>query len=78
MFINAQVVAPSTDRTFTQIDLFPTILEALGIHIKGHKLGLGTSVFSNEKTLSEKYTTQELEHELSKKSRLYNSLVYGY
>ena len=61
-------------RTFTQIDLFPTILEAAGFNIKGHRLGLGTSVFSEEKTLAEQYGQDELKKKLRRNSPLYGAL----
>ena len=34
--------------------MFPTILESMGVKIDGGRLGLGTSLFSNEKTLVER------------------------
>jgi phosphoglycerol transferase len=73
LFIHAPS-AINTDRTLTQIDLFPTILEAMGADIQGHRLGLGTSVFSNKQTLAERFSEDELKIELSKNNRLYNSL----
>lgn len=41
------------NRKFNSMDVFPTILEAMGVEIKGHRLGLGTSLFSNRDTLYE-------------------------
>lgn len=41
------------NREFSTIDLFPTILAALGADIEGERLGLGTNLFSNEVTLPE-------------------------
>ena len=61
-------------RTFSQIDMFPTILEAAGFTVKGHRLGLGVSVFSDEKTLIEKYGKEELKKNLMKSSPLYSRL----
>jgi phosphoglycerol transferase len=73
LFIHAPHVA-RTDRLFTQIDLFPTILEALGASVKDHRLGIGTSVFSHEPTLAERFTDKELSDELQKQNLLYNNL----
>ncbi len=62
------------DRTFWQTDLFPTILEAIGFKIEGDRLGLGTSLFSNKKTLLEEFGEQNLITELAKRNKLYNNL----
>lgn len=73
LFINAKE-PKNTRRSLTQIDLFPSIVEAMGGKIKGHRLGLGTSVFSKKKTLAERYSAEKLEEEMSKRNRLYESL----
>lgn len=75
-FINTGLENTVTDknRTFTQIDLFPTILEAAGFNIDGHKLGLGVSVFSNEKTLIEQHGKNNLKEMLKAKDSFYNKL----
>ncbi|MBR3654600.1 MAG: LTA synthase family protein [Elusimicrobia bacterium] len=62
------------NRTFSQIDLFPTILEALGFKIEGSKLGLGTSLFSDKKTLLEEFGEGELNSQLAKRNKIYNNL----
>lgn len=64
----------NVDRTFTQVDLFPTIIEAMGGKIKGHRLGIGTSVFSNEQTFSEKYSEDYLHETLAKRNKLYEEM----
>lgn len=62
------------NRTFTTLDMYPTVLSALGCEIKGARLGLGTDLFSGEKTLAEKYGIKKLSIELSKNSRYYKKL----
>ncbi len=62
------------DRTFSQIDLFPTILEAIGFKVEGSKLGLGTSLFSDKKTLLEEFGETELNSQLAKNNKLYKNL----
>ena len=57
------------------MDLYPTTLGALGVNIKGNKLGLGTNLFSDEKTLLEKYGVQYVNEELKKVSRYYNNTI---
>lgn len=64
-------------RQFSTMDMFPTILASMGVQIKGERLGLGTNLFSSEKTLSEKYGYNYLFQELGKKSDFYNhELLY--
>lgn len=41
------------NRTFTAMDMYPTTLSALGVTIKGNRLGLGTDLFSDTPTLCE-------------------------
>jgi phosphoglycerol transferase len=73
LFIHAPT-PHNLNRTFTQIDMFPTLLEAIGAQVKGHRLGLGTSLFSDEPTLAERFDAEWLIDEFSKKDALYDSL----
>ena len=74
-FINADV--PDTfetkNREFTPLDLFPTILSALGFDLtdSGGRLGLGTDLFSQRETLAEERGFDWLNGELSKRSDYY-------
>lgn len=54
--INSVVECQSetTNRTFTSLDMFPTVLAAMGFEIEGERLGLGTNLFSTVPTLCEK------------------------
>ncbi len=45
--------ATKQNRCWSNFDMFPTILASLGVRIEGEKLGLGTNLFSGEKTLFE-------------------------
>lgn len=66
IFINPYISTQNKqNRTFTSMDIFPSILESMGFIVPGHRLGFGTSLFSNEKTLSEKIGTQTLNEKLS-------------
>ena len=66
------------NRKFTTMDMFPTVLAAMGVEIEGDRLNLGTNLFSSEETLSEKYGYEDLFEELNKKSSFYNhELLYG-
>ncbi len=60
-----------TNRSFTAMDIFPTVLSALNFKIEGNKLGLGTDMFSGEKTLAEKMGTDNLQSEINKYSKYY-------
>lgn len=65
VIINSAVEADSTkNRKFVTMDFYPTILASLGVEIEGNRLGLGTNLFSKEKTLAEKYGYEKLFEEL--------------
>ena len=59
------------NRQFTSYDYFPTILSAMSVEIEGDRLGLGTDLFSGEKTLVEKIGMAELEQEIERYSDYY-------
>ena len=42
-------------RVYSTFDLFPTILNSLGAHVKGDRLGLGVSLYSDQPTILERY-----------------------
>ena len=63
----------SNYREFSTLDMFPTILAALGVKIKGERLGLGVNLFSDEKTLPEKMGKDVYISELKKYSNFYFS-----
>ena len=71
-FLNTDTTTKySIGRKFTTLDFFPTIVAALGAQIEGERLGLGTNLFSGEKTLSEKYGYDYFFAELHKRSPFY-------
>ena len=73
LFINPTVKPiKEKNRQFSTMDIFPTILAAMGAQIAGERLGLGTNLFSCEPTLPEKYSYDVLFKELPKKSSFYN------
>lgn len=57
------------NRVFTDIDMFPTTLSAMGATVIGGRLGLGTDLFSAKQTLAEKYGIDVFEDELSNPSQ---------
>lgn len=58
-------------RSYSSVDIAPTLLEAIGAVLPERKYGLGVSLFSDEPTLVEKYGTETVNLELSRRSRLY-------
>ena len=70
--LNAAVTTENTkNRQYAAVDLFPTTLAALGCTIDGNRLGLGTNLFSNIPTLTEKWGFDRFNSELSKASEYY-------
>ena len=72
--INSAVATENTkNREFTTMDMFPTTLASIGAIIEGDRLGLGTNLFSDTKTLVEQYTAEYVFDELEKVSQFYNN-----
>ena len=59
------------DRQFTALDIFPTVLSALGYDIQGSRLGLGTDLFSSQRTLAESLGVNVIDEELMVQSNFY-------
>lgn len=73
-FINsAAEPVKEKERVFSQVDMFPTTLAAMGVKIEGDRLGLGVNLFSKSKTLAEKYGFEVFEEYLLQKSKMYDS-----
>lgn len=64
-------------RESSTIDIFPTILEAMGFLIDNHRAGLGTSLLSPTSTLLERYGQDELSARLRQESALQKRLWEG-
>lgn len=76
VIINSRINSSNTkNRIFSSIDMYPTTLASLGVKIEGDKLGLGTNLYSNQKTIFEKYGIEYVNSELSKKSLYYNNNI---
>lgn len=61
------------NREFCTVDLFPTILAAMGAKIDGERLGLGTNLFSDVPTLPEELGREYFENQLTTHSNYYQS-----
>lgn len=78
VFINAAVDTSNTkNRKFSSMDMYPTLLASIGATIEGERLGLGTNLFSNKKTLIEEIGFSTLDDEVQKKSNFYNEYILG-
>lgn len=77
--LNAAATPVKTeDRQFTNMDMFPTTLAAMGCTIEGERLGIGTNLFSGEPTLMEKVGYDCMNEELETGSSYYdNRFMYG-
>lgn len=79
VFINSSVDTDNIyNRKFAAIDLYPTTLASMGVKIRGDRLGLGTNLFSDEKTLIEEYGYEYVFKELKKRSSFYNDKFLEY
>lgn len=73
-FINvaAPVTAENTrNRKFSSLDMFPTILTAMGVRVEGGRLGLGTDLFSGAPTLPEMMGWEAFNEEIGQYSDYY-------
>ena len=75
LIMNPAIKAENTSRIYSTFDLYPTTLAALGAEIEGNRLALGTNLFSDEKTLIEKYGLEYVNNELMKTSKFYNKKI---
>lgn len=63
-----------SERQFCQLDMFPTMLSALGVNIEGSKLGLGTDLYSGEPTLIETLGYEYVNNQLGMRSQMHNNI----
>lgn len=72
-FLNCDVPDPArtVNRTFTALDMFPTVMSAMGFQIDGERLGLGVNLFSDQPTLPERMGFEVFTEELSRYSPYY-------
>ena len=78
VILNAVPAEPAEERYFSTFDLFPTTLAALGWTIEGDRLGLGTNLYSDTKTLVEEYGTNYVNGELKKNSDFIKDVIAAY
>ena len=64
------------NRSWNTMDMFPTVLSAMGYKIEGGRLGLGTDMFSGEPTLCEQLGSDYIDDEVQKYSQYYADHFY--
>ena len=79
IFINSKTKPERAHhRQFSSFDIYPTIVEGLGAVVRGHRLALGASMFAAVPSLIERdYTPETLENEMSKRSKIYEHILYN-
>ena len=65
----------SKNRIVTNFDMYPTVLSALGADIKGNRIGFGTNLFSNLKTIPEMIGADNFNKEKRKASVYYEKYI---
>lgn len=63
------------NRTYSALDVLPTVLSALGVSFDGSQLGIGVDLSSGKQTLSEKYTIEYLRKVMEMRSEFYESNI---
>ncbi|MBQ4572068.1 MAG: LTA synthase family protein [Clostridia bacterium] len=63
------------NRKWAPFDMFPTTLACMGVEIEGERLGIGTNMFSGEKTLVETDGLDKVNEELANRSNFYNNNI---
>ena len=76
--LNGVLTQPEEAREFSTFDMFPTTLAAMGWTIEGDRLGLGTNLYSDTKTLVEEYGTNYVNGELKKNSDFIKDVIAAY
>lgn len=77
IFINSmKEPAHQYNRQFSSFDMFPSILEAMGVEVPAGKLGFGRSLFNEEPTLIEQYGADVVNRRVMEKSIQYMELFH--
>lgn len=67
--INSKPLSKNKNRVFSSFDMYPTILSSIGASIKGDRIGFGTNLYSDKKTLLEELGKDYFNKELLKRSK---------
>lgn len=75
--INSAVTTPVRERQYSSLDMFPTLLEAMGFKLEKRSAGLGRSLYSDSLTMLELYGRQTLDSLLRERSIQYDEFLLG-
>lgn len=75
--LNSALPRPDRERQYSSLDMFPTLLEAMGFSLEGRAMGLGKSLYSDEPTLLERYGKKTLDSLLRERSFQYDYFLMG-
>lgn len=76
LIINSSLTSDNTtNRDFSAMDMYPTTLAAMGVTIEGDRLGLGTNLYSDKKTLSEELGIDKYNKQLGSSSIYYSKNI---
>ncbi|SDI92557.1 phosphoglycerol transferase [Billgrantia gudaonensis] len=77
MLLGPYVPAERRERDASMMDVFPTVLEAMGFTIDWHRAGLGVSLLSDEPTLVEEHGLETLNERMRGETALQERLWDG-
>lgn len=74
--VNSAVNTPVRERQYSSLDMFPTLLEAMGFKLENRSAGLGRSLYSDSLTMLELYGRQTLDSLLRERSIQYDEFLF--
>ena len=74
--VNSAVTTPVRERQYSSLDMFPTLLEAMGFKLENRSAGLGRSLYSDSLTILELYGRQTLDSLLRERSIQYDEFLF--
>lgn len=75
--LNSSIDQSVSGRCYSSLDMFPTLLEAMGFRWEGRSMGLGKSLYSGDSTLLERYGQRVLDSLLRERSYQYDYFLMG-
>lgn len=75
--INSAIQKPIKARQYSSLDMFPTLLEAMGFELEHRGVALGRSLFSDSLTMLELYGRKTLDSLLRERSIQYDKFLFG-
>lgn len=64
-------------RSYSSLDMFPTLLESMGFELEGRSIGLGRSLYADKPSLLEIYSKSVLDSLLRERSVQYDYFIMG-